>query len=368
MSSNQPALLAAPLFLGYMLNWGLYGVLSVQVYLYWTAFPHDGLVAQTLVYGLYLLETAQTVSLTHNAFQGFVFGFENFVALTKIHNLWLDTYVLDGLGMLLPKAMNSAVLILFQTVAFVFQIYFANRIRNLLPRSYILVPGIIALLSLAQLAGSVGAAVIIKHYAIFSAYAEVTASPVPGYLWIVCGTLADILITVTMVYALSRYDTTFKQTRGLVRRLSRLAIETGGLIAAMSLVQPVLSSVFPDQTYHIAPAIVIAKLYSNSLLATLNSRIKIHGARGTTNNANVTPDQNPNGNQPIPIAGLTSDSSGTSSWVPSTFPSRLDWDMDSNGLMNTLDSKADTNGIAGEPQIASLGSESKGEYHLSSQA
>ncbi|ESK85589.1 hypothetical protein Moror_10003 [Moniliophthora roreri MCA 2997] len=350
MSSNQPALLAAPLLLGYMLNWGLYGVLSVQVYLYWTAFPHDGLVAQTLVYGLYLLETAQTVSLTHNAFQGFVFGFENFVALTKMHNLWLDTYVLDGL------------------VAFVFQIYFANRIRNLLPRSYILVPGIIALLSLAQLAGSIGAAVIIKHYAIFSAYAEVTASPVPGYLWIVCGTLADILITVTMVYALSRYDTTFKQTRGLVRRLSRLAIETGGLIAAMSLVQPVLSSVFPDQTYHIAPAIVIAKLYSNSLLATLNSRIKIHGARGTTNNANVTPGQNPNGNQPIPIAGLTSDSSGTSSWVPSTFPSRLDWDMDSNGLMNTLDSKADTNGIAGEPQIASLGSESKGEYHLSSQA
>ncbi|EEB90984.1 hypothetical protein MPER_10735, partial [Moniliophthora perniciosa FA553] len=330
-----------------MLNWGLYGVLSVQVYLYWTAFPHDGPIAQTLVYGLYLLETAQTVSLTHNAFQSFVFGFEDFVTLTKIHNLWLDTYILDGL------------------VAFVFKVYFANRIRNLLPRSYILLllPGIIVLLSLAQFAGGIGAAIVIKNYGVFSAYVErattsKATSPVPGFLWIGCGALADILITVTMVYALSRYDTTFKQTRGLVRRLSRLAIETGALIAAMSLVQPTLFFVFPGHTYHVAPAIVIAKLYSNSLLMTFNSRIQIHGARGAKSNT-PNPNQNAHPNQPIPIAGLTSGSSGTSSWVPSTFPSRLDWDMDSNGLMITLGSKADTNPVAGEPQIASFGSELK---------
>ncbi|ESK85588.1 hypothetical protein Moror_10002 [Moniliophthora roreri MCA 2997] len=348
--------LAAPLLLGYMLNWGLYGVLSVQVYLYWTAFPNDVLLAQILVYGLYLLETTQTVSLTYNAFQSFVFGFGSFASLNRINHVWLDTYLLDGL------------------VGSVFQLYFANRIHNLLSRSKI-IPGIIVLLSFVQLGGSICSAVAIKNIGVFSAnpgesYVQMRTGPLFGLLWVIPCMVVDILIAVTMVYALSRYDTTFRQTRGLVRRLSQLAMQTGVLIAVISLIQPLFFFLFPGEAYHIVPALVIGKLYSNSLLVTFNSRIQIQGARGTKSNINVTPNQNQNPNQTVPLAGLTSGSSGLSSWVPSTFPSRLDWDMDVNGLMNMLDSKADTTpqDVASEPQVASLGAESKGEHHLSPKA
>ncbi|EEB96778.1 hypothetical protein MPER_04030 [Moniliophthora perniciosa FA553] len=100
----------------YLLNWGLYGALCVQVYDYLGTFPHDTLTVQALVYGLYLLETAQTISLTHDAFRHFVYGFGDRVSLNKIYDIWLNSYVFDA------------------AIALVFQVYFANRIRNLLTR------------------------------------------------------------------------------------------------------------------------------------------------------------------------------------------------------------------------------------------
>ncbi|ESK87196.1 hypothetical protein Moror_5867 [Moniliophthora roreri MCA 2997] len=323
MDNSESTHLAAPLLLGYLLNWGLYGVLTVQVCLYWAAFPNDSLYAQTLVYGVYLLETAQTISVTRNAFQSLVFGFEDFVSLTKLYNLWLDTYAFDGL------------------VALIFQVYFANRLHVLLSGARIL-PGIIVLLALTQFAGGIGSAITIGSDGVFPAYtgrvSSTAAETIPGYLWTGCGMLADVLIAVTMVYALSRYDTTFRKAQGLVKRLSQLMIEIGGLTAAMSLVQPLLFLIYPDKTYHITPALVIAKLYSNSLLATFNSRIHILGARGTAKKGYPAPNPDQNPIQSIQLTG----SQGNSTWVPTTFLSRLDFDMDSVVLMNTTDSKADT--------------------------
>ncbi|KAK7028002.1 hypothetical protein VNI00_015089 [Paramarasmius palmivorus] len=74
--------------LGYMLNWGLYGVLTVQIYLYWIAFQTDRRIHQTLVYGLYILETAQTISLTYDGFQQFVFGFSDPASVNNSQNLF----------------------------------------------------------------------------------------------------------------------------------------------------------------------------------------------------------------------------------------------------------------------------------------
>ncbi|ESK87197.1 hypothetical protein Moror_5868 [Moniliophthora roreri MCA 2997] len=137
--SESLSQLAGPLLSGYLLNWGLYGVLSVQVYfqdVYWTAFPNDSRSAQALVYGIYLLDTAQTFSLTYDAFQNFVVGFTDPAALDKIHNLWLDTYLIDGI------------------VAFLVQLYYARRIHRLLPNSKI-IPGIIVFMAIAQFAGMI---------------------------------------------------------------------------------------------------------------------------------------------------------------------------------------------------------------------
>uniref|UniRef100_A0A0W0GFL2 DUF6534 domain-containing protein n=2 Tax=Moniliophthora roreri TaxID=221103 RepID=A0A0W0GFL2_MONRR len=213
--SQFSAELAGPLLLAFLLNWFLFGVLSVQVYLYWTVFPTGNLAAQMLVCSIYILETAQTISLSSDAFQTFVYGFTNAAAVDHNHNLWLDTYIYDGL------------------VAFLVQTYFAHRIHVLLFRTKLL-PAIIVLLSTTQFAGAIGAGLGVKRLPYFSRYGEI--SPIPGLLWISGAIVADILIAVTMIYALSRYDTTFRETRNFVRRLKRLAMETGSVTAGWKIV------------------------------------------------------------------------------------------------------------------------------------
>ena len=66
--------------------------------LYYTAFPKDKLSFQLLVYGIYVVETVQTVMITWDAFQNFAFGFADLQALDQINMLWLDCCILDGFG------------------------------------------------------------------------------------------------------------------------------------------------------------------------------------------------------------------------------------------------------------------------------
>uniref|UniRef100_A0A0W0F2R7 DUF6534 domain-containing protein n=1 Tax=Moniliophthora roreri TaxID=221103 RepID=A0A0W0F2R7_MONRR len=232
----------------------------MQVYIYWSAFPTDRWAAQALVYGLYLTETAQSVLLTHDAFQTFALGFMSPDALDDLHKLWLDVYLYDGL------------------VATCVQIYYAHRIYILLSRAKT-IPGIIVTLCVIQLVTNIFTSLSMKKIGRLSGYTQIK-TPISGLLCNACTILADVLIAVTMVYALSRFDVRFTETRSLVRRLNRLAMETGSLLALTALSQPVLWFACPGRIYYFVPCLVLSKVYSNSLLALFNSRVRIHSVKG----------------------------------------------------------------------------------------
>ncbi|EEB92524.1 hypothetical protein MPER_08953 [Moniliophthora perniciosa FA553] len=281
--------------------------------MYWTVFPTDSRLAQALVYGIYLLETAQTILLTHDAFQAFVYGFMDPASLDKIYHLWLDVYLFDAL------------------VALCVQVYYAHRIHVLLSRSKVL-PAIIVSateslivplkLSITQFISAVLLCATMKQFRSFSdaasqTYSNSADSVVTGFLWIMSATIADILIAITMVYA----------TRNLVRRLNRLAMETCSLVG---------------RNYQMAPSIIIAKLYSNSLLVVFNSRIQIHGARGSPQTTQQT-----NWRTSIRVTANHRDAEvplSTRGWVPSTFPGSLS-NTDSSvltGTRNALETKTES--------------------------
>uniref|UniRef100_A0A0W0G0S9 DUF6534 domain-containing protein n=1 Tax=Moniliophthora roreri TaxID=221103 RepID=A0A0W0G0S9_MONRR len=233
MSENLSHI-AGPLLSGYLLNWGLYGVLSVQVYrqdVYWTAFPNDSRSAQALVYGIYLLDTAQTFSLTYDALQTFAVGFSDPASVDKVHNLWLDTYLIDGI------------------VAFLVQVYYAKRILRLLPK-YKIIPGTIVLLAITQLVGMIDVCIKIKNIGSFSVQQRLidTAGIVTSMLWIGCSAIADVLIAATMVYSLSRFDTTFQETQSLIRRLNKLMMETCSLVGCYNESSSTLSFLAVSKT------------------------------------------------------------------------------------------------------------------------
>ncbi|PFH51074.1 hypothetical protein AMATHDRAFT_143337, partial [Amanita thiersii Skay4041] len=51
--------------LGNLINWGLYGVLTVQIYLYYLAFPKDRRWTKAVVHTIYGLEGIHTICLTY---------------------------------------------------------------------------------------------------------------------------------------------------------------------------------------------------------------------------------------------------------------------------------------------------------------
>ncbi|KAF9461113.1 hypothetical protein BDZ94DRAFT_1237980 [Collybia nuda] len=247
----------APLLLGSILNWGLYGGLCVQSYYYYVAFPKDRTMVKALVYGLFLVETVQSILIAHDVFAFFAFGFGDFVAASDPHLTWLDGPVMTAIA------------------SCTVQIYFARQIYAI---SGSKLAGITIVLSISAIISGVKA-LQLGDLNVLQAQAHTTIA-----IWLVGSAVCDIIIAIFLVYFLSRKTTGFKTTQTLITKLMRLTIETGSsyTLATIAIVDVVLFLAFPENSYHVAPALILGKLYSNTLLTTLNSRLLIVNSRSNT--------------------------------------------------------------------------------------
>ncbi|KAG6907539.1 hypothetical protein DXG01_008575 [Tephrocybe rancida] len=229
---------SGPLIIGYLLNYGLYGVVSIQVYYYYIAFPNDRLYCKCLVYGVYLLETLQTIIIMHDAFAGFGSGFGSFEALDNIQLTCLSIPILSGI------------------VGCVVQMYYAYRIY---------------ILSKSKALGYVIAVI---------SFVGCIAGIVTGVKSFELGSLSKLLQTTIFISAgLSRHDTGFRSTHLMITRLQRLTIETGTATALVAVTNLFLFFKYPKTNYYTVPVLIIAKLYCNTLLVLFNSRMRIAGGR-----------------------------------------------------------------------------------------
>ncbi|KAJ7760052.1 hypothetical protein DFH07DRAFT_918751 [Mycena maculata] len=256
--------LSGPSIVAYLLHWGLFGTLTIQIYLYYEAFPKDKLFNKCLVYGIYIVEFVQTMLVTHDAFAIFGYGFGNAESLTNMDFNWLAVPVMSGLG-----------------VSFVGQSFYAHRLHNL-SKSRML-PIFILALSLTSTVGGLVTGVFTFQGLQFAPLYYLRLTKFTAALQIWCGgsALCDILITVFMTYYLAKSDTGFRSTRLLLSKLIRLTIETGSITALVALANLILFFVFPGRIYYGVPALLMPKLYANTILAVLNARFQIVGGRAT---------------------------------------------------------------------------------------
>ncbi|KAK0470811.1 hypothetical protein IW261DRAFT_1345158 [Armillaria novae-zelandiae] len=245
---------------GYLLHWGLFGTLSIQLYLYYLAFPKDRQFVKSVVYGIYIVELVQTILVAHDAFAVFGYGFGDLEAITDMHFNWL----------ILP--------VMIAIAAFVGQVFYAYRIY-ILSGSRI-VPALVFCLSFTSAVASIITGVDYFQAGDLLRLNERMTSISGGIL---CGgsALCDIVIALYMTYYLTRSKTGFRRTQILVTKITRLTIETGSMTAIANLVAIILFLAFPRQTFYMAPSLVISKLYANSIYMVLNSRIQIMGGRDT---------------------------------------------------------------------------------------
>ncbi|KAH9041362.1 hypothetical protein EDB85DRAFT_2286330 [Lactarius pseudohatsudake] len=238
----------SPLFFGPLFNWALYGVLCVQIYVYSYNFPNDRRSIKFLAYFVFVLETAQTALTGADVYYWFVAGFGNVERLGNSHFAPIDVSIITGLIAMIWFCWIIVVCAVTQAVATTWL-------------------GVISL--------KVGKYVVSKAAV---------------YAWSIPSALADILIAVAMTLMLRRASTSSNFSSIVIIRVVRITIETNALTAALAITALVLYAASPNQLYYVYITEIIGKLYSNTLLVSLNNRIyfREHQSSGRGNNAGLS--------------------------------------------------------------------------------
>ncbi|TFY68885.1 hypothetical protein EVJ58_g740 [Rhodofomes roseus] len=225
-------LLAGPQLLGVFFNWGLLGVLTVQCYAYHDNFKTDRLSLKSLVLGVLTYEWVQTGFITATTMQIYVYDYGNVLSVLEFHNTWFSATIMCGL------------------ISAVVQTFFAWRIFKL-SRSRVL-GGSMAALIVAEKAEGIASAL---HGQLLTV----------AILWLAGAVVVDVLIAVCMTYLV----------HALINRMVQLVFETGTLTASLSILVLITANVKPwhETLVYQAPALILTKMYSNTLLTNLNSRV-----------------------------------------------------------------------------------------------
>jgi len=253
-----------PLFVAYLFSWGLYGVLSVQTYLYYMAFPDDRRLHKWLVYSIYFLETSDTVFLTYDALSDFrnMFGLSvpvsNKSTNSPLQFSWLRLYIFGGI------------------VTCMVQTYYAHRL-NFLRRSKIFSAAVF-LAALTQSCAGIIAGVLQANQ---NFYTTVTQTKIPTEIYVfgIASATCGIIISAVMTHQLLWEDTDWQGRHPFFPKVVRLSIETGMVAALAAITYVALTFCYINALGLLIPALLLSKIYSNSLLLSLNSRMTIAQGR-----------------------------------------------------------------------------------------
>ncbi|KAL0576338.1 hypothetical protein V5O48_005636 [Marasmius crinis-equi] len=235
----------------------LYGIQVLQVYMYYMSFPKDRIFVKCMVYAVFLLDTLQTVFFFHDAFQMFGYGFGDMATLKHAHLSGLSVPILTGL------------------VSLIVQSFYAHQIR-MLSRSNVLVVVIIAI-ALIQFGASIWTGCLV--FLINNLSNLQKGSFIQCSVWLGGSALCDTIIAVVMTFYLLKANAAMKSTQVLIARLIHLVIETGTATATVAIIDLILYVAVQKYPFHMLPSRSLAKVYSNTLLVILNSRIRIMGSR-----------------------------------------------------------------------------------------
>ncbi|KAJ7779959.1 hypothetical protein B0H16DRAFT_1711189 [Mycena metata] len=244
-------------------DWALFATLTVQLYLYYQAFPTDRIFIKGLVYSVYCISLIQVTLVTIDAFNTFGYSFGDPSALTTTQFGWLVAPVFGGI------------------VACIVQSFYAFRLYKLSGSR--IVPSILVFVALGM--GVTGIFDGVSGRKFFRSNLAKLGGTLPtgpataGVLFLVGTASIDIIIAGCMTYYLTKSDTGFRRTHALITKLIRLSIETGILTALVAVLILALFFGIPGKPYYTAPGKFISTVYANTMFAVLNSRMQILNGR-----------------------------------------------------------------------------------------
>ncbi|KAJ6487947.1 hypothetical protein C8R45DRAFT_262017 [Mycena sanguinolenta] len=263
MASFNPQTTIGAFELGVLVSYILLGVTTAQVYIYYSRFPNDTSRLRYLVALLWSFEMAHAICIGWTLYQ-----------------MTVSDYGHPERLILIPRSLAIAVLFSGSVGAggrrpgreSKLQAFFAARIYHISESLYI--PCLSWTLSFSRLLGSVAVCFYGLHLKTIPDF-DARFAWLLNSLWSVASA-NDVIIATTLVFWLSRHRGEGEQrTVALVDKLIAWTIETGVATSAAGLACLVCFATMESNYIWLAFFVVNARLYSNSLLASLNSRASL---------------------------------------------------------------------------------------------
>ncbi|KAJ7501120.1 hypothetical protein B0H11DRAFT_2224952 [Mycena galericulata] len=242
-------LLFGPLLLGVILNTLLYGIMIVQAFMYYHQYRKDRPWFRYLVLYLLIMETVNWVCDVWLIYEPLIIRYATPEAL------------LVSPVMLRPDPVLTVL------VSTPIQLFIAWRVR-VVTRSRIL-PSIISIFAIVSLGGGIAVTTMVTLRPRFSQFKEFHPEVIT---WLVSSAACDAFLTSSLVYSLWIRKTSIVSTDSYLNKIIRLTVQTGLLTATGSLLDMILFVVFPNTTLNFIIDFPLSKLYTNSLISTLNAR------------------------------------------------------------------------------------------------
>ncbi|KAF7367187.1 hypothetical protein MSAN_00978700 [Mycena sanguinolenta] len=244
-------LLTGPLFIGSLFNWSLLGTLVIQTYIYYSSGFKDSKWIKGLVIVTLSLDIVQTVFTIHAVWQILILGWGNPATFVELPWTAYTFPVMSG------------------AVAALVQFFFSWRIwvlgRNKI--AYV-VATVIDLVAVMQMVSGLVAGIQTAYIPI-----ERVGELTPQFtIWLAGSFSADVIIVVSMLWILHVNKGGIAATDGLIDRLMVRVIHSGAITAVAAGVELILYKRLSSTFVHDTPALFLGKLYSNVLLANLNTR------------------------------------------------------------------------------------------------
>ncbi|KAJ7887272.1 hypothetical protein B0H14DRAFT_3856387 [Mycena olivaceomarginata] len=269
--------------IGTLLSGVLFGLITAQTYVYFKSFPRDPRFTKGLVLGLWIIELAHTACVFNALYIYTVKAYGDPTSLIKF-----------------PISLDVTILLHGATVIIV-QLFFTHRMSKFLQNKFY-IPIFAATILVARFV-----------VFIFTGAAATMMSALVNFMqqWkslilfdLVSCAVTDVLISAILVYQLAvRRATAYKSTLAIMDKLIMWSVETCLVTTITTMVMLVCFLTMKQNFVWVGILLVQPKIFSNALLANLNSRASLRA-----NDAEVhefTPNSIRFNKRPSGISGVT---------------------------------------------------------------
>ncbi|KAA1470135.1 hypothetical protein DENSPDRAFT_835858 [Dentipellis sp. KUC8613] len=308
--------------LGVFISAALYGVLSLQSWSYFRYYNRDPLSTRILVGLVWLCETTHQVLISHAVYSYTVTNYANPTFLEQL--IWSATVeiIFHGLAAILVQG------------------FFTLRIYHLSNQK----------IMLAAPAGAfaIGQLVVTIIYAVKAIRTD-TFSELDGLRhWTLALSIvtlaANVAIATTLCILLHRSRTTFRKSDSLINKLIIYTINTGFVTSLDALIALVTVASMPNNFVYMVFFFSMGRLYSNSLVATLNTRKKLR-AEASTSGGHTGSDMALGRNGALTTIGGHTRTQNISIKIDTTQEFATDPHTSSNDALSEVDMKADPHAL-----------------------